>query len=338
MTILPEKLFAHDLDSALLRESFLVSAVVSIIVIRLFLKLTGYPSLGGDSLHIAHMLWGGMLMVVAFFMLLSYVSKKTTGIAAVIGGLGFGAFIDELGKFITRDNNYFFQPTIALIYIIFVLLFIISQALSRYNKISKEEYLINALEGVKEAVLNDMDVEEKKVALSYLKRSDQNNALTIALTNYLKNVESLPSPQQSIFTRIRHIILTYYRRTAQSAFLTKTVAFILLFQSLSTIIISLNLLLTRTHLPFDELGKLISSCASALIVLFGILLLRFSKRRAYRAFKISLFISIFFTQFFLLYTVEILSFLTLGVNILLLLVVDYVIADEEKKLDQLNAS
>jgi len=33
-------------------------------------------------------------------------------------------FIDELGKFITSDNNYFFQPTISLIYIVFIIIFL----------------------------------------------------------------------------------------------------------------------------------------------------------------------------------------------------------------------
>ncbi len=37
------------------------------------------PELGGHGLHIAHLLWGGF-------------------------------FIDELGKFITQDNDYFFKP------------------------------------------------------------------------------------------------------------------------------------------------------------------------------------------------------------------------------------
>lgn len=331
MQILPKKLFAHNLESSILRENFLVSAVVSIIVIRIFLRLTDYPSIGGDSLHIAHMLWGGLLMVIAFFLLFSYLSKKTTSLAAIIGGLGFGAFIDEIGKFITRDNNYFFQPAIAIIYIIIVVLFLISQAITRYSRSSKEEYLINALESVKEAVLNDMDIEEKKVALSYLKASDQKNPLTVALTEYLKSVESLPVRQQSFFTRVRHHVSEFYRSTAQSVYLTRTVAFILLFQSLTTAVISVNFMFNGSQLTFDELGKLISSLASVALVVIGIALLRFSKRRAYRSFKLAIFVSIFFTQFFLLYTVDFLSFLTLGVNILLLLVVDYVILEEERE-------
>ncbi|QQS18516.1 hypothetical protein IPL68_00120 [Candidatus Saccharibacteria bacterium] len=44
-------------------------------------------------------------------------------VVAFLGGVGFGVFIDEIGKLITRDNNYFYRPAIGIIYAIFVGLF-----------------------------------------------------------------------------------------------------------------------------------------------------------------------------------------------------------------------
>ena len=50
-----------------LLENFLVSAVASVLLIRLFLSLTDYPQIGGPGLHLAHMLWGGLLNVGRHF-------------------------------------------------------------------------------------------------------------------------------------------------------------------------------------------------------------------------------------------------------------------------------
>jgi hypothetical protein len=60
------------------------------------------------------------------------------------GGIGFGTFIDELGKFITDDNDYFFQPTIALIYLIFIGLFVLVRALHVRRPLSDRELRLNA--------------------------------------------------------------------------------------------------------------------------------------------------------------------------------------------------
>ena len=46
--------------------------------------------------------------MIALVINLGYINKSANYLVAVIGGLGFGAFIDELGKFITGDNDYFF--------------------------------------------------------------------------------------------------------------------------------------------------------------------------------------------------------------------------------------
>jgi hypothetical protein len=149
--------FVRSLEGRSLLEIFFVTAVASVLGIRFFLALTGYPSLSPGNLHIAHVLLGGVLMMIALVINLGYINKSAYYLAATLGGLGFGAFIDELGKFITGDNNYFYRPTVALIYIVFVLLYLGIEALVLKPRFSEQERLINALELAKEVVLEDLE-------------------------------------------------------------------------------------------------------------------------------------------------------------------------------------
>src|SRR5262245_60066952 len=108
-----------------LLETFLIAGIATVLVIRTQLWPTAYPQLGGGGLHIAHLLWGGVFMVLAIGILLIFLGRGPRRPAAVIGGVGFGFFIDELGKFITEDNDYFFKPAAGVIYLIFILLFLL---------------------------------------------------------------------------------------------------------------------------------------------------------------------------------------------------------------------
>lgn len=83
---------------------------------RWFLALTGYPKVGGGGLHVAHMLWGGLLLVIAALLPLVFVGRRMLLLSALLAGVGVGLFIDEVGKFITESNDYFFAPAAPLIY------------------------------------------------------------------------------------------------------------------------------------------------------------------------------------------------------------------------------
>lgn len=101
----------RDVNGPKYGELFLITSVVTIILTRSFLALTGYPQVGGNGLHIAHMLWGGLLMTVAIVILISFVNTQAKWVASLVGGVGFGLFIDEVGKFVTADNDYFFSTS-----------------------------------------------------------------------------------------------------------------------------------------------------------------------------------------------------------------------------------
>lgn len=114
-------------DSKLDRlDTFVLASVATILVTRTFLALTGYPKIGSDGLHIAHVLYGGIILVSAFLFLL-LASKPNRLIVAIIGGIGFGLFLDEVGKFVTQDNDYFYRPAVGLMYIALLTIWLIAR-------------------------------------------------------------------------------------------------------------------------------------------------------------------------------------------------------------------
>lgn len=152
-----ERKLARSIHAGSILEIFMVTAVTAVLAIRFFLEITGYPQVGGGGLHIAHVLVGGFFMLISILILLIFLGNYSKNLAAFLGGFGFGAFIDELGKFITSNNDYFFQPTIGLIYIIFVLLFIFIRKINTSNYFTEKEKQVNLLEMSKEAVIRGDD-------------------------------------------------------------------------------------------------------------------------------------------------------------------------------------
>lgn len=162
---------ARSTDVIALVDAFVVSAITSLMAVRLYLFLAGYPQVGGGGLHIAHMIWGGLLMLAALIVAVSFISVAAHWITALVGGLGFGLFIDEIGKFLTSDNNYFFRPAPVLIYVILMALFFLARAIARRRDFSEGEYLANAIDLLKEAALNDLDSRERGDILQLLGRA-----------------------------------------------------------------------------------------------------------------------------------------------------------------------
>ena len=184
-------------------EWFLVAAVSGVLLVRFYLHLTGYPQLGGGGFHIAHMLWGGLLMLIAIVVALAFLGKRAQHFAALIGGFGFGVFIDEIGKFITSDNDYFYEPAIGIIYAIFATLYLGFTFIVRNRALTSTEYQLNAMASLEEALSHDLDEDEKLQARAMLASADQSSRITKELAQFLDRLETVPRPPKSRFNFLR---------------------------------------------------------------------------------------------------------------------------------------
>jgi len=330
----------RSLEGQNLLEIFFVTAVASVLGIRFFLALTGYPKLSPGNLHIAHVLFGGILMMLALVITLGYINKSAYYVAAVLGGFGFGAFIDELGKFITGDNNYFYRPTAALIYIIFVLIYLGIEAFMHNPRLSEQERLINALELAKEMVLGDLDHRERKRALELLKGCSPKDPVAKALRELLYATDAVPVPRPDIYTAIKYRARRLYRKLVQKGWFVKAVIAFFLLQSFLALGLDAFLLYVRLEgrlhaqgtflaLPHSDLAGLVSATIAAAFAVAGIMKIRSSRLEAYKLFKNAVLVQIFLVQVFLFYKAQFLAVVGLAGNICVLLVLYYMIRQEK---------
>ncbi|MFH1560988.1 MAG: hypothetical protein ABID04_00175 [Patescibacteria group bacterium] len=322
------RLFVINFSAGELMENFFVSAIVSFLTIRAWLTFWGFPAVGRGEIHIAHILWGGLLMFLAVVLLLVFLNKESRQVASVIGGIGFGTFIDELGKFITHDNNYFFEPTIAIIYVVFVLLFLLIRGAERYLKFSSRDYAINALEISKEIFFRDLDLREKQRALDLLKQSDQRDPLIKLLKKMLSEIKPQTDPKPGLISQVKALLSDFYFALVKNKTFTKLLILVFLFSSFFNLAQAVwGLDSIKSVIDFGQLG---SSIIAGILVIIGTYRLQTSKRlSAYEYYRSAILITIFFTQFFLFYKEQLSALVQLTNNIGIYLVVRYLITQEE---------
>jgi len=329
-------------DAGGLLEAFLVAAVTAFLIVRFVLAVTAYPTLGGAHLHIAHMLWGGLAMMAAIVMLLVSLSRLSTEIAAVLGGAGFGVFIDELGKVVSKDSDYFFRPTVAIIYVIFVVLVLAFRAIARQRPPSPRTCLANAVELTKEAVIRDLDVDEQRRALALLAQCDQQDPLVGALTDALRRIEAVPPTTPHWVVRVRRRVDASYRRLVAHAWFERVVIgwfvvaslvalieAIIRVEQLATFHTSGSMTLAENTVAFAQVGSLVASLAVGVLVVIGIVAMRRSRLAAYRWFERAALVSIFIGQVFSFYLEQLEALLGLAVSVLILVTLRYTIHEEE---------
>jgi hypothetical protein len=330
--------FVRVLKLSRLLETFFIASVTSILVIRAFLAATGYPQLGGHGLHVAHMLWGGLLMLVALVLLLAFIGKHLQSSAALLGGIGFGTFIDELGKFITSDNNYFFQPAIPLIYMIFVLLFLIFRELEKPLSSSERTYLANALYILAQDAPDGLSEEDKNEVLWLLRAYDARDARLHQLSETVEQLPVVPPSKAGLPDRMVHSIRNLSVRLAHSPYFARIVSSCFIVYALLFIGVMVFGMMHVGQLVASSLtqdivlvGLIGSTVVSSIMIVIGVLLLPRSPLQAYAWFKRAILVSIFLTQVFLFYIQQLLALGTLLLNLLVLTELNILIGTQQQK-------
>ena len=307
-----------NLEAGELLEFFLVSAVCAVLAIRGFLAATGYPQIGGDGLHIAHMLWGGAFMLAAFILLFTFLNRWVLHLAALLAGIGFGTFIDELGKFLTSDNNYFFQPTIGLIYIIFIMVFLILRAARRARAVTPRSALANGLNQIPRSLDRPLEPGRKAEILALLDQAEQAHPLTPHLRAYVEEMEPVPAAQTHFYFRFREWAIALYLRIVGDARFAVLLPALLLAWGISQAA-SLAYLAYGIAIAEVDWTQYVQGGAMAVTVAcvaVGIWAWRFSRARAYRWYMRGALISIFITQVFVFFHSQLAAMSGLAVNVL----------------------
>jgi hypothetical protein len=289
--------------------AFVVATVATVLVTRAALAAAGFPEVSGGGLHVAHVLWGGLLMALALVLAMSFVGPMIRPVVAVVGGIGFGLFIDEIGKFVTSANDYFFRPAAAIMYVVIVLFVLFIQAIHGRRRPQPEELLAGALVEAVGGAAGGISDGRRARALALVEQAGDQPATaeTAATLRALpRTTRQVGDPLTWIAERIRRVggaIVT-------KRWLRITLVVILCINAAAGLLTALIVILIQV-LPADLADNLsagtsawgaIPAGLAAICVVVGIRRLRRAPRSAYIWFERAVLIDLLLTQPFVVAT------------------------------------
>jgi hypothetical protein len=237
-------------------------------------------------------------MALAFVLLLSFMGPVLRPFGAIVGGIGFGLFVDEVGKFVTSDNDYFYEPTAAIIYATVVALGLVAEALHGRRALDPREALAGAVDDAVAGVVGGFTGHARARAESRLEAAGdvagakETRAL---LRSVVDDHEELPDVVEAVsrgVVRVLHLLIR--------ARFVPLLAVVLL---VATATVSVM----RGLLAWGDLGGLwwvaagavVSGLVGAAFAVVGLLQVRHDAVEGYRWFRRAVLVSLLVTQFFL---------------------------------------
>ena len=287
-------------------DIFFTFAVAGVLGNRIFLVITGYPQLGNGTLHISHAIWGGLMMLIALVVAISSLAPGARLFVSVLGGAGFGWFVDELGKYITRDVNYFFKPTLALIYAIFVLMYFGFRHIRRARN-ETDAAILNAIEVLRQGLLGPLEEPRRAEALTMLETVGVGTAPAgERLESVLVELDTVPVGEPRWATRVARSARARLEQWAGTSSFGLIFAgvFVLLAANDAAQVTDEALYGVGVH-TVSEWVITMTAVISFALAFVGFCVMFRSRRIAYRWLEASILVSILITQVFLFHEAQI---------------------------------
>ncbi|HQY33290.1 hypothetical protein [Actinotalea sp.] len=277
---------------------FLVATMTTVILTRGLLAATGFPQLGGGALHVAHVLWGGLLMALSLVVLLSFAGPVARPLGAVVGGVGFGLFIDEIGKFVTADNDYFYEPTAFLVYLVVVVLLLLAEALHGRRPHHPVEYLAGAADQAVAGLAGGFTPRARAQAQELLAAAgDVRGAAEVGAV--LRAVDDDAAEVPNIIDIVSAAVVRATARIVTARWVPLATVAVLVLITLGGVVRGLGAWIAGTDAAWWVVAGLLSGAlASTGTAVAGLVVVRADRLRGYLLFRRAVVISLLVTQVF----------------------------------------
>lgn len=317
-------------------------AILSLLFMRTALILLNYPTIGKGNWHIAHAFTGGMVMWAGAMIGYIYYGAQAKKISATVFGVGLGWFVDEIGKYLTRDNNYFFQPAVSLIYVFFIILFLIYRYSEKNEPKEPRAILFQVMDKLEELSENDLEISEKvalqKKLKGVIRKGDEKTKnLALELSHMVERIEPIENKADGRSVRFWKIIKRFsYQKVFKRKWVLRILLVLAIMYIAGGVIDSVFILskfkenrlfelwygnwelVNRTDLRIFSIMTLGNGTTSILFIGGIYWLSRRKKARGFSYFQYGLLVNIFITSVFKFYFEQISGILGVLVSIVVL--------------------